>query len=155
MISGEQSNIKIIFARGDYVYINKGSVQGVHVGDRFYVIRPEADPVKVQWFKWQDKLMKAMGTVYRDTGQLCCHCVQPNVSTAQVSFTPAITCSAATSFGPMQERPSPPYKPADKFDHFAPVSGKARRHACGWPELLADVRQEFHRLRQSRATTRA
>ena len=26
---------------------------------------------------------------------------------------------------PWQERPSPPYKPADKFDRFAPVSGKS------------------------------
>ena len=26
---------------------------------------------------------------------------------------------------PFQERPSPPYKPAEQFDHFAPVSGKS------------------------------
>ncbi len=50
--------------------------------------------------------------------------VQPNVSTAQVTF----TCSyiqRGDILRPMQERPSPPYKPADKFDHFAPVSGKS------------------------------
>ncbi|MGA3176372.1 MAG: hypothetical protein ABSE19_03385 [Candidatus Acidiferrum sp.] len=124
LISGEQSNIKILFARGDYVYINKGSNQGVRVGDRFFAIRPESDPVEVKWFKWQDKLLKAMGTVYKDTGQLVVTGVQPNVSTAQVTF----TCNyiqRGDILRPMQERPSPAYKPAGPFDHFAPVSGKS------------------------------
>ena len=86
IISGEESGSTIVFTRGNYVYINKGSVQGVKVGDRFSVSRPQDDPVKVQWFKWQDKLMKAMGRVYKDTGQLVVTTVQPNVSIAQISF---------------------------------------------------------------------
>ena len=124
VISGEQSDVKIVFARGDYVYINKGSNQGVRVGDRFFAVRPDPDPLKVQWFKWQDKLLKAMGTVYRDTGQLVVTVVQPNVSTAKVTF----TCNflqRGDILRPMQERPSPEYKPAGQFDHFAPVSGKS------------------------------
>src|SRR5664279_3331024 len=76
LISGEESNVKVIFHRGDYVYVNKGSAQGMHVGDRFSVVRPVTDEVKVQWFKWQDKLMKAMGTVYKDAGQLVITTVQ-------------------------------------------------------------------------------
>ena len=43
-------------------------------------------PIDVQWFKWQDKLMKAMGTFYKDVGQLKVVNVQPNVSTAEVTF---------------------------------------------------------------------
>jgi len=124
LISGEQSNVKIVFARGDYVYINKGSNQGVRVGDRFLAIRPVSDPVQVKWFKWQYKLLKAMGTMYADTGQVVVTGVQPNVSTAQVAF----TCNylqRGDILKPMQERPSPPYKPAAQFDHFAPVSGKS------------------------------
>ena len=124
LISGEQSNVKIVFARGDYVYLNKGSNQGVRVGDRFLAIRPVSDPVQVKWFKWQDKLLKAMGTMYADTGQVVVTGVQPNVSTAQVAF----TCNylqRGDILKPMQERPSPPYKPAAQFDHFAPVSGKS------------------------------
>jgi len=123
LISGEQSNVKIVFARGDYVYLNKGSNQGIRVGDRFFAIRPITDLVQASWFKWQDKLMKAMGTVYVDAGQLVVVNVQPNVSTGQVTF----TCNymqRGDILKPMQERPSPPYKPAEKFDHFAPVSGK-------------------------------
>jgi hypothetical protein len=123
LISGEQSNSKLIFSRGDYVYLNKGSNQGIRVGDRFYAIRPQTDPVQANWFKWQEKLLKAMGTVYADTGHLVVISVQPNVSTAQITF----TCNymqRGDILKPMQERPSPPYKLAEKFDHFAPVSGK-------------------------------
>jgi len=124
LISGEQSNIKTVFARGDYVYINRGSNQGLRVGDRFIAVRPVTDPTEVKWFKWQDKLLKAMGTIYSDTGHLVVTNVQPNVSTAQVTF----TCNylqRGDILRPMQERPSPPYKPAGEYDHFAPVSGKS------------------------------
>lgn len=123
LISGEESNIKVIFARGDYVYINKGSAQGVRVGDRYSVVRPVTDEVKVQWFKWQNKLMKAMGTVYQDAGQLQVTTVQPNVSIAQVSFS-CDYMQRGDILRPYQERPSPPYRTGASFDHFAPVSGK-------------------------------
>jgi len=43
-------NYKITFARGDYVYINRGQDQGVRVGDRFTVVRPDKDPTDVPWF---------------------------------------------------------------------------------------------------------
>ena len=41
LISGEQSNYKITFSRGDKVYINRGQDKGVRVGDRFSVVRPD------------------------------------------------------------------------------------------------------------------
>src|ERR1700692_5052294 len=68
VISGEQSNLKITFTHGDYVYINRGRDKGVQVGDRFSVVRPHKDPLEVPWFKWQDKLIKAMGQLYLDAG---------------------------------------------------------------------------------------
>jgi hypothetical protein len=124
LISGEGSNVKILFSRGDFVYLNKGSNQGVKIGDRFYLVRPETDPDKVQWFKWQDKLLKAMGTVYKDTGQIEVTTVQPNVSIARVTFT-CDYIQRGDIVHAMQERPSPPYKPTGEFEHFAPVSGKS------------------------------
>jgi hypothetical protein len=122
--SGEQSNDKILFSRGDYVYISQGSAQGVKVGDRFDVIRPEVDPDKVQWFKWQAKLMKTMGTFYRDTGQVKVVNVQPNTSTAEIVHS-CDYMQRGDIVRPYVDRPSPPYKTAEKFDHFAPVSGKS------------------------------
>ncbi len=124
LISGEESNSKIVFAIRDYVYISKGASQGVHVGDRYIVYRREKDATDVQWFKWQDKLMKAMGTFYKDAGQLTVVNVQPNVSTAEVTFA-CDYLQRGDFIRPWQERPSPPYKAAEKFDAFAPVSGKS------------------------------
>jgi hypothetical protein len=123
LVSGEQSTFKITFERGDYVYLNRGTDKGVRVGDRYSVVRAESDPAGVQWFKWQDKLSKAMGTHYLDLGQLRVVNVQPKTSIAIVSF----SCDymqrgdIVLSF---QERPDPSFKEAGPFDQFAPVSGK-------------------------------
>jgi hypothetical protein len=123
LISGEQSNYKITFARGDYVYINRGQDKGVRVGDRFSVLRPDKDPTDVPWFKWQTKLLKAMGMAYLDAGQVRVVNVQPKVSIAQVSFS-CVFMQRGDILLPYQDRPAPPFKDPAAFDHFAPVSGK-------------------------------
>lgn len=123
LISGEQSNYKLTFTSGDYVYINRGQDKGVRVGDRFFVVRPDDYTGDVPWFKWQEKLMKAMGTEYIDAGQVRVVNVQPKVSIAQVTF----SCNYMQRGDvvlPYQERLAPPFKEAAAFDHFAPVSGK-------------------------------
>lgn len=123
VISGEQSSYKITFSRGDYVYINRGQDKGVRIGDRFSVVRAHSDPIRVPWFKWQDKLMHAMGTAYRDAGQLRVVNVQPKTSVAEVVF----SCNYMQRGDivlPYADRPAPPFKDASTFDHFAPVSGK-------------------------------
>jgi hypothetical protein len=123
LISGEQSNYKLLYSRGEYVYINRGEDKGVKVGDRFSVLRIETDPAN-EWFKGQFRVMKAAGTLYRDTGQVKVVNVQPKVSIAEVT----LSCGAGMYRGdvirPFEERPFPPYKAAAAFDHFAPVSGK-------------------------------
>jgi hypothetical protein len=123
LISGEQSNYKITFGRGDRVFINRGQDKGVRVGDRFSVVRPEVDTVGVQWFKWQTKLMKAMGTAYADAGQVRVVNVQPKVSIAEVTFSCGYM-QRGDILQPYQDRPAPPFKDPAAFDHFAPVSGK-------------------------------
>jgi hypothetical protein len=123
IISAEQSNSRITFATGDYVHLNHGSSQGVRVGDRFTAVREGKDPLDVNWFKWQTKLTKAMGTHYLDLGQLRVVNVQPNVSVAQVTFT-CEPLQRGDIIRPFQDRVVGPYKPASQFDHFAPVSGK-------------------------------
>jgi hypothetical protein len=123
LVSGEQSDNKITFARGDYVYINRGMDKGVRVGDRYSVVRPEKDDLDVEWFKWQDKLLKAMGTHYLDAGQLRVVVVQPKVAIAQIT----LSCDYMQRGDivlPYQQRPDPTLKDPGVFDHFAPVSGK-------------------------------
>jgi hypothetical protein len=123
VISGEQSNYKVTFGRGDYLHINRGSVQGARVGDRFSVVRASSDPSKQTWFKWQTKLLKAMGTHYTDIGIVQIVNVQPNASVAQVVFS-CDMMERGDILRPYEDRPVGPYKPASQFDHFAPVSGK-------------------------------
>lgn len=123
LISGEQSNYKITFAQGDYVYINRGLNQGVKVGDEFSVVRPVEEPLKVQWFTWQNRLLNAMGTLYEDEGIVRVVNVHAKVSIAQVVFSCAYM-QRGDIIRPFEERPAPPFKEAAKFDHFAPVSGK-------------------------------
>jgi hypothetical protein len=123
IVSGEQSNYKITFARGDYVHINRGQDKGVRVGDRFSVVRPDKDPTDVPWFKWQAKLLKAMGTPYVDAGQVRVVNVLPKVSVAQVIFSCGYM-QRGDILQPYQDRPAPPFKDSAAFDHFAPVTGK-------------------------------
>jgi hypothetical protein len=124
LISGEESATKIVFNLRDLVSINKGSSQGVRVGDRYSVFRPDRDELDVQWFKWQNKLMRAMGTLYRDAGQLKVVNVLPNVSVAEVVFA-CDYLQRGDFIKPLEERPSPAYKPVSEFDKFAPPSGKS------------------------------
>ena len=123
IISGEQSNYKITFANNDLVYINRGQDKGVRVGDRFSVVRPDWDTTDVPWFKWQTKLLKAMGQLYMDAGQVQVVNVQPKVSVAQVTFSCGYM-QRGDILLPYQERPTPPLKDPAAFDHYAPASGK-------------------------------
>jgi hypothetical protein len=133
LISGEQSNYKITFAAGDYVYINRGQDKGVRVGDRFSVVREDKDPTDVPWFVWQSKLMRAMGTLYRDAGQVRVVNVQSKVSIAQVVFSCGYM-QRGDILQPYQDRPAPPFKDPSAFDHFAPVSGKPVAMVVAGPE---------------------
>jgi hypothetical protein len=123
LISGEQSNYKITFNRGDYVHINRGQDKGVRVGDRFTVVRPDKDPTDVPWFKWQAKLLRAMGQLYMDAGQVRVVNVLPKVSVAQVIFS-CDYMQRGDILVPYQDRPVPQYKDSSAFDHFAPISGR-------------------------------
>lgn len=122
VISGEQSNYKIIFSRGDFVYMNRGQQQGVKVGDVFSIVRPDHDPAN-EWFVGQDKAAKRMGTLYRDLGQIRVVNVQAETATAEILFS-CDYMQRGDVARPFVERPAPPYKDPSKFDIFAPVSGK-------------------------------
>jgi hypothetical protein len=123
LISGEQPDQKLTFTTGDYVYINQGQDKGVKVGDRYGVVRHEADPTDAVWFQGQDKLLKAMGTLYEDEGQIRVVNVQAKTSTAQVIFSCGFM-QRGDLIQPFKERPAPAFKDPASFDHFAPVSGK-------------------------------
>jgi len=123
VVSGEDSLNKLTFTTGDYIYINRGMNQGVREGDLYSVVRPEKDPSLVSWFKWQAKLVKAMGQGYADIGQIRVVKVQPKTAIAQVVFS-CDPMQRGDLVYPYQARPVGPFKDGSKFDHFAPVTGK-------------------------------
>jgi len=130
LISGENSGYKNTFQQGDHIYINRGADQGVKVGDIFEVVRPVSDPMedkwfKVQsheWFKWQSKLIHAMGTMYADIGQVRVIRVQPKISIAELKLTCDLM-QRGDIVRPLTARPAPAYHDAN-FDPFALPSGK-------------------------------
>lgn len=124
VITGEQSNYRISFDEGDYVFMNKGSDQGVKPGDEFSVIRPVTDTDPVEWTKWQNGILRKMGTMWEDEGRLKVVVARPDVSIAQVQHA-CDYVERGDIVVPFTERPAPPLKSAEKFDRFAPANGKA------------------------------
>jgi hypothetical protein len=122
LISGENSRYKNTFQQGDFVYINRGADQGVKVGDIFEVVRPEADPSYHKWFKWQAQLMRAMGTMYSDIGQVQVVRVLAKTSIAELKLTCDLM-QRGDIVRPLAARNAPAYHDT-KFDPFAPPSGK-------------------------------
>lgn len=122
LISGEESEVKTLFAEGDYVYLNKGSNQGARVGDEFLIVRPSKDESRPRWFYAQDALERAMGRLYADKGRVRIVVVQPDVSIARVVY----SCDSMRRGDlalPYAERPAPALR-SQAFDRFAPPSGK-------------------------------
>ncbi len=123
VITGEGSDHNIVFVQGEYVYIDRGSDQGVKVGDEFSVVRPLVDTVQVQWDKWQYSILHKMGTVWQDEGRVKVAVVERNTSIAQISN----SCNyiqRGDIILPFAERTPPPLKSEGNFDQFAAPSGK-------------------------------
>jgi hypothetical protein len=122
IVSGEQSSYKLVYGHRDYVYLNRGEDKGVKIGDRFTIVRPDTDTAN-EWFYGQPKLLKQMGTLYKDAGQIRVVNVQPKTSIAEVVFS-CDYMQRGDVARPFEERPAPPFKDPAAFDHFAPNSGK-------------------------------
>jgi hypothetical protein len=124
VITGEQSSVKITFDEGDIVYVNKGGAQGAHVGEEFQAVRAIKDPYGIEWTKWQNSIMKKMGTVWEDEARVKLIVVQENVSIGKVEHSCQYVQRGDVLL-PYTEREIPTLKSGEKFDRFAPPDGKA------------------------------
>jgi hypothetical protein len=124
VITGEESNIRIIFNEGDNVFVNKGASGGVKVGDEFFVVRKVTDPGGIEWTKWQNSIMRKMGSVWEDEGRLKVISVRQDTSIAIIEHACSYVQRGDTVL-PFTERPAPPFKTDNNFDHFLPADGKA------------------------------
>ncbi|MDE3170277.1 MAG: hypothetical protein KGL75_09050, partial [Acidobacteriota bacterium] len=84
VITGEESNYRIVYNVGDDVFFNRGSDDGVKEGDTFQVVRPVEDPYVVQWTAWEHHILRKMGTVWADEGRITVVTARPKVSIARV-----------------------------------------------------------------------
>ncbi len=138
LVSGEQSQYKITFDQGDYVYINRGTNKGVKVGDVFSVMRPVDDVtgIKIQplslnydydeaWFASQGRLLHDMGQMWEDEGRLKVVMAYPSMSIAQITDS-CDFMQRGDVVEPFAERPVPELKSEVNFDRFAPPSGNKR-----------------------------
>lgn len=125
VISGVESDNRVVYYQGQHVFLDRGSSQGVKIGDTFQVTRQVSDPLREKWFDYQDSLLKAMGTPYADIGRVRVVSVLPKTSIALVTQ----ACSPIQRgdlIQPFAERPAPAFKAKAAFDQFAPPSGKAK-----------------------------
>jgi hypothetical protein len=123
VISGQEADPQTIYSKGQYVYINRGSGDGVKVGDNFMVLRPESDFVNVKVYDEENSLARALGTQWTDVGRIHVVVVQPKVSIAQVSYS-CTYMQRGDYVRPAVDYPAPPFRPLKDLDRFAPPSGK-------------------------------
>lgn len=123
VVAPEESRHRIGAEAPDLIHINKGSSDGVKVGDEFLVSRPMHDTVGIPWFKWQPGILRAMGPGYEDVGRIRVVNVQEKTSTAQVVYS-CDWMERDDVVTPYVERPAPTYHDDSQFDLFAPPSGK-------------------------------
>jgi hypothetical protein len=125
IISGEKSLTKVVFSDHELVYINRGSAQGLKVGDEFSVIRPEKELLQQEWFHGQPELLHAMGQLWADLGRIRVTNVGSKVSTAQIVFS-CDYMQRGDIILPYIEREQIPLRPNNTaVDPYAPATGKA------------------------------
>ncbi len=120
IVGGEQEQEQRVYGEGDYVFINAGSQQGVHVGQEFSVIRPRG--------QFRTKLSKKkgwLGVYTQELGQLRVTEVKDRVSVALVT-----TSCEMMLLGDLLRAASQRVSPTDRsevtLDRFADPSGKQR-----------------------------
>jgi hypothetical protein len=125
IISGEQADPQTVYSLGQYVYVNKGSGDGVKVGDEFMVMRETKDPLHLKFYDAEHSLANALGKQWADIGRVRVVVVHPKVSIAQVSYS-CTYIQRGDNVRPAVDYPRPAFRPLKDLDRFAPPSGKAQ-----------------------------
>jgi hypothetical protein len=138
VISGEQSDTKVVFEQNDLIFVSKGTSQGVKNGDEFLVVRPVEDPTKYEWTKWQNAILHKMGTVWEDEGRVRVVDARADLSIAHIDHVCGYVQRGDVLL-PFVARPEPALKPIAKLDHFAPLTGKPLAMLISSQKFLSQV----------------
>lgn len=123
VITGEESNYRIVYNVGDDIFFNSGSDAGIKAGDEFEIVRPVKDPYQVPWTAWEYRILHKMGTVWADEGRVRVEEARPKVSIARVQNA-CDFIQRGDIVVPFMERATPEIKLEKNFDRFAPPNGK-------------------------------
>jgi len=136
VVMGEDAVGRVSYSQYDYIYLGKGADGGLQVGQRYLVVRPVNSPSspEAEAFEGEHKYHRELygawykdvyvGQYYQDIGQVEVKVVHPTIATAYVTYA-CDPLMRGDLIIPMEERPSPEYKPSEYFDRWAPPSGKA------------------------------
>ncbi len=136
VISGKEGDPETVWSLGQYIYLNKGSADGVKVGDDFMVLRPVTDFLHVQFFDQEHALANSMGKQWADIGHVRVVVVEPKTSIAQITYS-CTYMQRGDYVRPLVDYPNPPFKPLKDLDRFAPPSGKSTGRVVRAKEYLA------------------
>ncbi len=88
------------------------------------MVRKIEDPYGIEWTKWQDMILKKMGSVWADEGRVRVTRVFANTSVARIEHS-CDMLQRGDILLPFTERPAPPLKPEAHFDHICPGKRQA------------------------------
>jgi hypothetical protein len=124
VISGPEADPQTVYSWGQYVYLNKGSADGMKIGDEFMVLRQGYDFLHVQFYDEEHRLSNRMGQQWIDVGRVRVVLVQPKVSIARITYA-CTDMERGDYVRPAVNYPAPPFKSLKDLDRFAPPSGKS------------------------------
>ncbi|HEV7373189.1 MAG TPA: hypothetical protein VGN95_00580 [Pyrinomonadaceae bacterium] len=120
IVGGEQEQEQRAYAEGDYVFINAGSQQDIHVGQEFAIVRPRGQMTSKFTTKsgW-------LGVYMQELGQLRVVTVKDRVSVALVTNS-CETILLGDLLRQINNRVAPSEREEVDLDRFADPSGKQR-----------------------------
>ncbi len=123
VMSGDEAGDQNEFATGDIVYLSKGTGWIVNPGGEYIVYRPTRDVIRQEAFPGQKRMLKQLGTMYKQVGRIKINIVHRESVTATV-LRACESISAGDFLIPFNVKAAVPLKPAAGFDRFAPASGR-------------------------------
>jgi hypothetical protein len=120
IVGGEQEQEQRTHVEGDYVFINAGSQQGIHVGQEFAIVRPRGQMTSKFTTKkgW-------LGVYMQELGRLRVVNVKDRVSVALITDS-CDTVLLGDLLRQINNRVAPVERPDVALDRFADPSGKQR-----------------------------
>jgi hypothetical protein len=120
IVGGEQEQEQRTYSLGDYVFINAGSQQGIHVGQEFAIVRPRGQmtsrfTVKKGW----------LGVYMQELGRLQVINVKDRVSVAQITNS-CDTILLGDLLRETNSRVAPDQRAEIALDRFADPTGKQK-----------------------------